>query len=113
MSVIRWEDPPTEHGNAKPKKPPKFQPIADALRGRPNEWALIDDSRTHGSAGSFAHHIRNGSGPWAPAGTFEAKVIGSAGASRARVYARYVGEPSPGGEAAREAPTNDLSGGES
>jgi hypothetical protein len=92
LGVLRWEDPPAEHGNAKPKKPSKYQPIADALRSRPGQWALIAAGRTTGSAGSFSHGMRHGVNPWAPAGSFEAKIVGPA-SGLAKVYARYVGEP--------------------
>ena len=90
MNVIRWEDPPAEHGNARPK-PSKYQPIADALRARPGEWAVVTERRTPGSAGGFAAHIRTGGTPFGPAGQFEAKTIGPAQGSTCKVYARFVG----------------------
>ena len=90
--VIRWEEPPAEHGNARPKPPSKYQPIADALRSRPGEWALIADRRTAGSAGGFAHRVRSGAKPFEPARSFEVKVVGPASGPLSKVYARYVGE---------------------
>ena len=92
VDVIRWEEPPKAHGNAKPGAPHKYQPIADALRARPGEWALVLDGKAPGSAGGFAWRIRNGVGPFAPARSFEAKCIGPAGGSSSKVYARFVGE---------------------
>lgn len=96
MAVIRWEEPPKEHGNRRPGQPSKFQPIADALRARPGEWAVVAEGKAPGSAGGFAYRIRNGVGPFAPAKAFEAKVVGPAGGSSSKVYARYVGEPDGG-----------------
>lgn len=90
--VIRWEEPPAEHGNAKPKPPLKYQAAADAMRGRPGEWALITENRASGTAGNLAHRIKNGVGPFAPAHSFEARCVGPAGGSSSKVYARYVGE---------------------
>jgi hypothetical protein len=92
--VLRWEDPPAEHGNAKPKKPSKYQPVADALRANPNRWGVVAENRPTGSASSLSHHIRYGLNPWTPAGAFETKTVGPAG-GRATVYARYIGEPGP------------------
>jgi len=90
-AVVRWEEPPEKHGNVKPKPPSKFQPIADALRERPGEWALIVENKPSGTCGGLAHRIKNGVGPFAPAKSFEAKAIGSAVGSYSKVYARYVG----------------------
>jgi len=92
VSVIRWEDPPTEHGNAKPKPPSKFQPIADALRANPGQWAVIAEDKAPGSAGGLVWRIRQGVGPFAPPRSFDAKCVGPAGSSSSKVYARYVGE---------------------
>jgi hypothetical protein len=89
--VIRWEDPPAEHGNKRPGKPLKYQAAADAMRERPGTWAVVAERKAPGSAGGLAHRIRNGVGPFAPEKHFEAKVIGPAGGSSSRVYARYVG----------------------
>lgn len=88
--VIRWEDPPTEHGNTKHRQS-KYQPTADALRSRPGQWALIQEGRTTGSTGGLAHRIRNGWGPFVPPGAFETKVRGPVGGP-AKLYARYVGD---------------------
>jgi hypothetical protein len=90
--VIRWEQPPTEHGNAKPKPPLKYQAAADALRERPGEWALLAEGKAPGTAGGMVWRIKNGVGPFAPARSFEAKCVGPAGGSSSKVYARFVGE---------------------
>jgi hypothetical protein len=92
MDVVRWEEPPKEHGNKRPAAPSRYQPIADALRSRPGEWAVVMDGKSPGSAGSFAYRVRNGVGPFAPAKHFDAKAIGPAGGSSSTVYARYVGD---------------------
>ena len=94
VGVIRWEEPPTEHGNTKPKPPSKYQPIADALREHPGEWALILTGNPPGTCASLANRIRTGARPFAPAGAFDAKVIGPASGAASKVYARYLGEES-------------------
>jgi hypothetical protein len=91
MSVIRWEEPPP-HGNNKPKRPSKYQPIADALRARPGKWAVVLEDTPTGSCGTFAFKVRTGYGPFAPERSFEAKTVGPAAGRSAKVYARYVGD---------------------
>lgn len=95
MSVIRWEDPP-EHGNIKPKKPLKYQDVADALRANPNAWGVVTEGLSTGGAGTLAHKIRIGQRPWDGPGRFESRTVGPLGgkAGSAKVYARYVGEQS-------------------
>lgn len=89
--IIRWEEPP-RHGNSKPKPPLKFQAVADAMRERPGEWALIVEGKAPGTAGGLVWRIKNGVGPFGPARSFEAKCVGPAGGQSSKVYARYVGE---------------------
>lgn len=98
VSVIRWEEPPAEHGNARPKKPLKYQAVADELRANPNRWAVVADDLSTGGSGTLAFNIRKGVRPWGDG--FEAKTVGPLGGRRgtAKVYARYVGES---GERAR------------
>lgn len=90
--VIRWEEPPPHGNTLLPRGASKYQAAADALRGRPGEWALIAEGITTGSAGSLTNGIRTGrSRAFRPEGAFEARCVGSAGSISARVYARYVG----------------------
>lgn len=90
--IIRWEEPPREHGNARPKRASKYQAVADNLRAHPGEWALIVENISPGSGGSLSYRIRNGVNPFDPPRHFDAKLIGPAGGSSSKVYARYVGE---------------------
>lgn len=92
VEIVRWEEPPAEHGNAKPKPPSKYQVVADALRARPGEWAVIIEGVSPGTAGGMTHRIKSGVGPYAPARSFEARCAGPAGGQSSKVYARYVGE---------------------
>jgi hypothetical protein len=94
VSVIRWEDPPAEHGNSRPKPVSKFQAIADDLRSRPGQWGVVVENKAPGSAGNLAYRIKAGVGPFAPPKSFEAKAIGPAGGQSSKVYARYVGDES-------------------
>lgn len=92
VEVLRWEGPPSEHGNTGRKPPTKYEAVANALRARPGEWAVIAEGITAGHAGKVSHGIRNGT-PWpfAPPRHFEAKAIGPARGSLSKIYARYVG----------------------
>ncbi len=112
--VIRWEEPPKAHGNAKPKPPSKYQPVADALRARPGEWALIAEGKLPGTAGTLAGRVRAGVGPWAPPRSFESKAVGPASGSSSKVYARFVGEGGnlTGGEPCEAGPGCIPCGGE-
>jgi hypothetical protein len=93
-AVIRWEDPPREHGNACPNRPSKYDAMATALRSRPDEWAVVVENGSPGLASSLAYLIRAGFGPFAPVHSFEVKVVGPGGSSSYTVYARYGGEVS-------------------
>ncbi|RAJ70207.1 hypothetical protein K378_01372 [Streptomyces sp. Amel2xB2] len=66
--------------------------FADALRGRPGEWALLGQQTTRGTAGQDAYEIRRGLRPanaGFTAGEFEAEAKTLFGEHR--VYVRYVG----------------------
>lgn len=69
------------------------QAFADALRGRPGEWALLGKYSTPGVMRQEAYSIRTVLGPedqpFAPAGSFEAASHSMCG--EYRVYVRYVG----------------------
>ena len=90
--MIRWEEPP-EHGNKRAAKL-KYQDLADALRAEPKRWAVVAEGITTGTAGGMASRIRRGQGPFGPAGSFEARVIGPPG-GQGVLYARYVGKARP------------------
>lgn len=93
-AVIRWEEPPPDHGNKRPSKPLKYQEAADAMRARPGDWALIAEGKCQGTAGGLAWRVRNGLGPFAPPRAFEAKCVGPTGGVSSKVYARYLGDGS-------------------
>lgn len=83
--VVRWEDPPP-HGNRS-----QWQPVAEALRERPGEWALIAEGLKSGSAGAMSNAIKVGRfSCWRPAGTFESRTS-ARGDGLTDLYARYVG----------------------
>lgn len=85
-AVIRWEAPPAER--VRPRRIAEWDAVADDLRARPSEWALIATGAQHtGTAGQInAGRIVC----FAPAGSFEAQrqLVDD----EIRVYARYVGE---------------------
>jgi len=83
VSIIRWEDPPDGAVY-------QWDEIADALRDRPGEWALIVEPASVSLTTTLAYQIRNGYRPaFQPAGSFQAKAYVKSG--DLRVYARYVG----------------------
>jgi hypothetical protein len=89
--VIRWEEPPpakryatTGVGHS------SYAPLADELRGRPDQWALVMDKP--GRDTGLANHIRMGQMLcFSPAGDFDACSRQIDG--RTLVYARYLGDP--------------------
>lgn len=72
----------------------KWEKVAEDLRARPGEWALVDPS----SRRSVTTQIKQGLlKSFAPAGSFDATTRGGDGSSRSvrvQLYARYVGEVS-------------------
>jgi hypothetical protein len=93
MSVIRFEDPPTreEHPPTPtfPTTSTRYGVIADELRARPGEWALIVVYAMPWIARNVVGFIRRGAFNAFPAGQFEAVARTVDG--KHRVYARYVG----------------------
>ncbi len=89
MEIIRWETPPPS--SARNVRPGKYIRIAEALRQRRGEWAIISEEAT----ASLASHINRGAlKGFAPRGSYEAKVrVNSATrlTKRYTLYARYVG----------------------
>ncbi|MEU9120129.1 hypothetical protein AB0C96_09745 [Streptomyces sp. NPDC048506] len=64
---------------------------AEALRGRPGEWAHVDSHPNLNRATNQGHRIRTGKHTaFRPAGAYEAQTR-STGDGTADVYARYVG----------------------
>lgn len=82
--TLRWEEPPEQKGGPVHD----WRAIGEALRSRPNEWAMAVICRNSATAGSTALLIRRGRYDALGSG-FEAvaRTVGG----EARVYARYVG----------------------
>lgn len=81
---IRFEDPP--------KAPSSWADVAEELRAQPGRWAVVRDKSSGVKPNGFftyASRIRRGTGPFAPAGSFEAVVRDVDG--EMRVFARFVG----------------------
>lgn len=93
MSIIRWETPDE---SPRERKHEQWRPVADELRAAPFKWALILEAR-HSDANTLANAVKAGSGPFAPAKSFEAKIrtvttgTGPTAIRVVRTYARYVG----------------------
>jgi len=83
MSDITFTDPPAA---TRGKLWGRHQQIAEALRERPGDWALVME----GVNGSNSHSIRTARiKAYAPAGAYEATARKNG--DRHDIYARYVG----------------------
>jgi hypothetical protein len=81
---IVFQEPPTDRRSAL-----NYPKIADALRARPGEWALIATSI---GASEIAQRIKRGSARGFAAGEFETTTRKTADGGVGRdVYVRYVG----------------------
>ncbi|MGW7413410.1 hypothetical protein [Streptomyces sp. NPDC054863] len=72
----------------------KHNRAAQALRARPEEWAVVQRSASPACAASAAQAIRTGRlAAYAPAGDFQAiaRTVDGSGNVEHRVYVRYVG----------------------
>lgn len=87
MNDVRFEELPDRQGRG----PGKHAAIAEQLRTRPGEWAVIATYAHSGTCGSMAQGIKRGLiRAYAPEGAFEA--VSRTVDGEHRVYARYVGE---------------------
>jgi hypothetical protein len=92
-AVIRWEEPPRAAAQAPRHRTrhSRLEPLAEELRGRPGEWALVFEDEAAGKANGMATHIRYGQLMcFAPAGDFDAVTRKVDAVTQ--VYARYVGD---------------------
>lgn len=93
MEVLRWEDPPpatVERRTPKKTTRSRLEPIAEQLRGRPGEWAVVYEGE-RGPGLGMATHIRYGQvACFTPTGDFDATSRVRGGTTT--VYARYVGD---------------------
>ena len=91
MEIIRWEDPPPSKRTG--AYPGKYVRIADALRQRPGEWAVVSED----SQGNLAYYIKHGKlKGFSPPRSFEAVSRINPGYEsrnnmRSTVYARFIG----------------------
>lgn len=89
MAKTKWVELPPVTGRGKYERQPKPEhvTIADNLRSRPKEWAVVATRDTLPSARGFAQAIRTGHYiAFKPEGTFEATTRGL------DVYARWTGK---------------------
>jgi hypothetical protein len=85
MTDVKWQDPPGPKGGPGANR---YQEVADQLRTRPGEWALIS-----GESGSTAANFGPTRRPVAFVGDFEFTAR-SRPDGKADIYARYTGEAS-------------------
>jgi len=93
-AVIRWEAPPAsataERANRRSTRRSRYEPIADALRTHPGEWAVVFEGGA-GAGGAMVTHVRFGQMQcFCPTGDFDATSRSVGG--RTVVYARYLGD---------------------
>ena len=86
--VIKWEEP-----TANQRFKHDHEGIANALRGRPGEWALVFEGVTASYVGQIKRGVLK---DYRPSGTFEAKCVGvdPLTGTAEKIYARYLGEVS-------------------
>lgn len=94
--VLRWEEPPPNQLPTRPwtTRHSHLKELADELRARPGNWALVfeQEGPASGRAGAMATHIRLGQVRcFTPTGDFDA--VTRKVENITCVYARYVGEP--------------------
>lgn len=92
--IVRWEEPPPNQarngGRPVDTYTSRFTAIADELRARPGEWAVVEEIEGHRNRG-LATKIRLGSMLcFTPAGDFEAVARQADGITR--TYARFLGD---------------------
>lgn len=100
MNQVQWKQPPEAEDSYEPKL--TLEEIANQLRARPGEWALVRSYPEHRwtSARTMAHDIMIGrSKHFRPLESFEAKTAKEDGTDdngnpvrEVNVYARYVGD---------------------
>jgi hypothetical protein len=93
--VLRWEKPPTGKDMRAADQLARWTPVADELRARPGEWAVVAEGDTQ-DFNRIIGYIRGGRGPFAPEKSFEARqrtepTKGARGGRTGRIYARYIG----------------------
>lgn len=92
--IIRWEDPPRARGKGEHAAFSRYAGVANEMRSRPGEWAVIQE-RPGPTGSGLATHIRMGQMYcFTPAGDFDACTRQVNGI--ATVYARYVGDGEAG-----------------
>ena len=85
MAELTWKEPETLRRQYRKHD---WESIADSLRERPNEWAVVATECSH----AYATNIRRGRlAPFAPEGSFEAVTKGNEKGRAAELYVRFVG----------------------
>lgn len=94
--IVRWEDPPPPSGKGgrNPGTPSsRYTTVADELRARPGDWAVIERFAGRRNNGLATKVAMGAMLCFTPAGDFEARTRHRNG--EVLVYARYLGD---GGE---------------
>lgn len=83
-SALVWEEPPTTRGGRAAS--PKQAAIADALKGKPGEWAKVSAGETNDG---LASAIRKSTGVAFRDGVYEARSV-KTGDKSYDIFARYI-----------------------
>ena len=89
MTALQWEEPPAHRYGWVPRQ--NWALIAEQLRSRPGEWAVIDTDLP----ATLAVGMRKGRNKSFPLGQFEFRNVGVKGGRAAKLYARYIGAVAP------------------
>jgi len=83
---LTWEQPPPPASDHRTK----WSLVAEQLRARPGEWAIVAVRKDTGLAASMANNLRKGRYGGVTEGEFESasRKIGD----ECRVYLRYIGQ---------------------
>lgn len=87
-AVIDWQEPPPPALVRRPHltRVSALAGLAEELRARPGDWALVYDGSSYGKASGMATHIRLGQvRAFTPTGDFDAV------SHKGRTWARYMG----------------------
>lgn len=84
--IVRWEDPPPQSRHRRPRQF-NSAAVAEELRGRPNQWAVVAVNPASVGVASGISGARWR--PFRPAGSFEAAHRTAENGDRL-VYARYI-----------------------
>ena len=86
LSELKWEAPPPKRGGG--KQHTAWHSIAEELKRRPWEWAIIAENVSCGTSTNISAGTISA---FRPAGSFECALRGVSHGKAEKLYVRYVG----------------------